>query len=142
MIIKIKKLSASLNNKNSLKQKSKTNYDEEKVYDFNNYVKLYSNINRRKQKKNSFNHEKIQTLKKFQKLLKININDINAHLNNNNISTTSFKVLNENKEIFDRFYLSHGAISLNDNKYLNIKNSHTNNENKINLYNICSHRNS
>ena len=140
--IKIKKLSASLNNKNSLKQKSKTNYDEEKVYDFNNYVKLYSNVNRRKQKKNSFNHEKIQTLKKFQKLLKININDINAHLNNNNISTTSFKVLNENKEIFDRFYLSHGAISLNDNKYLNIKNSHTNNENKINLYNICSHRNS
>ena len=140
--IKIKKLSASLNNKNSLKQKSKTNYDEEKVYDFNNYVKLYSNVNRRKQKNNSFNHEKIQTLKKFQKLLKININDINAHLNNNNISTTSFKVLNENKEIFDRFYLSHGAISLNDNKYLNIKNSHTNNENKINLYNICSHRNS
>ena len=140
--IKIKKLSASLNNKNSLKQKSKINYDEEKVYDFNNYVKLYSNVNRRKQKKNSFNHEKIQTLKKFQKLLKININDINAHLNNNNISTTSFKVLNENKEIFDRFYLSHGAISLNDNKYLNIKNSHTNNENKINLYNICSHRNS
>ena len=140
--IKIKKLSASLNNKNSLKQKSKTNYDEEKVYDFNNYVKLYSNVNRRKQKKNSFNHEKIQTLKKFQKLLKININDINAHLNNNNISTTSFKVLNENKEIFDRFYLSHGAISLNDNKYLYIKNSHTNNENKINLYNICSHRNS
>ena len=140
--IKIKKLSASLNNKNSLKQKSKTNYDEEKVYDFNNYVKLYSNVNRRKQKKNSFNHEKIQTLKKFQKLLKININDINAHLNNNNISTTSFKVLNENKEIFDRFYLSHGAISLNDNKYLNIKNSQTNNEDKINLYNICSHRNS
>ena len=140
--IKIKKLSASLNNKNSLKQKSKTNYDEEIVYDFNNYVKLYSNVNRRKQKNNSFNHEKIQTLKKFQKLLKININDINAHLNNNNISTTSFKVLNENKEIFDRFYLSHGAISLNDNKYLNIKNSHTNNKNKINLYNICSHRNS
>ena len=133
--INIKRL--TLNNKNSLKKHSHTHFEEEKGYDFNNYIKYYSNLNKRKVRKNSFNHERIEILQKFQKLLNININDINGHLNNfHNISTTSFKVLNENKEIIDRFYLSNDANSLSDNKYINIKNDNTidRDDNKLNIY--------
>ena len=133
--INIKRL--TLNNKNALKKHSNTHFEEEKGYDFNNYIKYYSNLNKRKARKNSFNHERIEILQKFQKLLNININDINGHLNNyHNISTTSFKVLNENKEIFDRFYISNDANSLSDNKYLNLKNDNTidRDDNKLNIY--------
>ena len=133
---KIKKL--GLSHKNYFKEQSKTHFEEEKEYDFNNYIKYYSNINRKKIRKSSFNHEKIETLQKFQKLLKININDINGHLNNfNNISSTSFKVLNEKNEIFDRFFISNEITALNDNKYLNIKNDNAIDriENKLNTYN-------
>ena len=133
--VNIKKL--ALSHKNFFKKKSNTNFEDEKDFDFNNYIKYYSNINRKKIRKSSFDHEKIETLQKFQKLLKININDINGHLSNfNNISSTSFKVLNEKNEIFDRFFLSNEGIALSDNKYLNIKNDNTIDkyDNKLNTY--------
>ena len=133
--VNIKKL--TLTYKNFFKKHSQTHFEEEKEFDFNNYIKYYSNINRKKIRKSSFNHEKIEALQKFQKLLKININDINGHLSNfNNTSTTSFKILNEKNEIFDRFFLSNERFPLSDNKYINIKNDNTidKNENKLNTY--------
>ena len=84
-------------------------------------------------------------MQNFQKLLNLNINDVDAKLNDfNNVSNASFKVLNENKEIYDRFLLSNSNIDIKtEEKNSNNPNVHTNNSNnrnkhRINLLNIYS----
>ena len=141
--------SSSLRCKSTLRQKNKVKTEEVKDIEYDNYRNSILLKKNKKIKRNSFNIEKIKTLEKFQKLLKLNINDVNAKLNNfNNISTTSFKILNENKEIYDRFFLSNlkDEIQFSD-KYLHTKDMNTNTQsnnrnNNMNLLNIYSNGNS
>ena len=117
--------------------------------DYDSYIKFFNLKKNIKFKRRSFNNEKIQSLQNFQKLLKLNINDVDAKLNDfNNISTASFKILNENKEIYDRFFLSNlkDEIQFSD-KYLQTKDMNTNTQNNnrnnnMNLLNIYSNGNS
>ena len=136
-----KKISPVFRNKTALKRRK---LEEEKDLDYENYLKFFSLKKNKNIKRRSFDNEKIKALQKFQKLLKIDINDINAKLNNfKNSSDASFKVLNENEEIYDRFFKSN---SNNEEKNLFNKNintvgnhkNHNRNINKINLLNIYS----
>ena len=141
--------SSSLRCKSTLRQKNKVKTEEVKDIEYDNYRNSILLKKNKKIKRNSFNIEKIKTLEKFQKLLKLNINDINAKLNNfNNISTTSFKILNENKEIYDRFFLSNlkDEIQFSDKclhtKDMNTNTQNNNRNNNMNLLNIYSNGNS
>ena len=132
--LNIKKLSSALENNKIKKEKIQFKMDEEKDNDNNNNYKGF--LNNKKNiynKRLSFNNEKIETLKNFQKILKMNINDIDVKLNDfNNNSTSSFRKLKENKEINDRFYSSNFKRDFLIEKYLNNKND----KNIINLLNI------
>ena len=84
-----------------------------------NYIKIY-NINKNKKgRRRSFDEEKNEDLQKFQKLLKININDVDAKLNNLDNISSSFELLNENAEIFDRFVDSNTITKDNINNNIN-----------------------
>ena len=133
-----KKISPLIGSKIVIKGKNKFKIEEEKGYNYNNHIRLLNSKTNKINKRLSFNNEKIQVLRNFQKLLKININDVDAKLNdfNNNNSTASFKILNENKEIYDRFYFSNSKRELNiDENYLNNKNSNSNTNRNNNLNN-------
>ena len=146
-----KKVSLNIRNKNVLKaqDKSKTiklDEDKEKDKDIDYDDKIIKSKKSKIIKRRSFNDEKVKALEKFQKLLKININDVNAKLNEGtNTSNMSFKILNENKEIYDRFqFLNSNETKEGLNyKYINTKNSLSNNHhsNKINLLNIYNNGN-
>ena len=130
--------------KHKIKYKFKSEKDKGKEEDNNNdYIKIF-NINKNKiAKRRSFDGEKKEDLQKFQKLLKININDIDAKLNNIDNISSSFEILNENHEIFDRFMDSNTITKdnlQNNNNFHNynrnakINNKNINNEfNKINI---------
>ena len=130
--------------KHKIKYKFKSEKDKGKEEDNNNdYIKIF-NINKNKiAKRRSFDGEKKEDLQKFQKLLKININDIDAKLNNIDNISSSFEILNENHEIFDRFMDSNTITKdnlQNNNNFHNynrnakINNKNVNNEfNKINI---------
>ena len=141
--LNIKKFSSTFRNKTALKARNKN--EEEKDLDYDSYIKFFNLKKNIKIKRRSFNKEKIQSLQNFQKLLKLNINDVDAKLNDfNNVSNASFKVLNENKEIYDRFLLSNSNIdNKTEEKNSNNPNVHTNdsnnrNKHRINLLNIYS----
>ena len=146
-----KKVSLNIRNKNVLKaqDKSKTiklDEDKEKDKDIDYDDKIIKSKKSKIIKRRSFNDEKVKALEKFQKLLKININDVNAKLNEGtNTSNMSFKILNENKEIYDRFqfFNSNETKEGLNYKYINTKNSLSNNHhsNKINLLNIYNNGN-
>ena len=140
----IKKISSVFRNKTALKERK---FEEEKDLDYESYLKFFNLKKNKNIKRRSFNNEKIQALQNFQKLLKININDVDAKLNDfNNISNASFKVLNENKEIHDRFFCSNSnneeknIFTKNTNTISNQKN-HNRNVHRINLLNIYSNGN-
>ena len=141
--LNIKKFPAAFRNKTALKARNKN--EEEKDLDYDSYIKFFNLKKNIKFKRRSFNNEKIQSLQNFQKLLKLNINDVDAKLNDfSNISTASFKILNENKEIYDRFFLSNSNMDIKieekNTKNLNTNTNENNNRNKhrINLLNIYS----
>ena len=131
----VNKYSIISRNKRIKKHKIKYIFKSEKENDQdnnNNYKKVF-NINRNKiSKRRSFNQEKNEDLQKFQKLLKININDVDAKLNNLNNASSSFEILNENIEIFDRFADSN--IITRDNINNNINENKKNDFNKINIF--------
>ena len=105
--------------------------NREKYNDFNDerYIK-FLNFNKIKfPKRNSFDKEKKKDLHKFQKLLKININDIDAKFTEN--VSSSFEILNENMEIYDRFAYTNNIISKDDIQNINIM---KNENNKTNIF--------
>ena len=132
----VNKYSIISRNKKIKKHKIKYKFKSEKENDHDqaknkNYIKVF-NINKNKiSKRRSFNEEKNEDLQKFQKLLKININDVDAKLNNLNNASSSFEILNENVEIFDRFADSN--IITRDNINNNINENKNNDFNKINI---------
>ena len=133
----VNKYSIISRNKKIKKHKIKYKFKNEKENDHDqpknkNYIKVF-NINKNKiSKRRSFNEEKIEDLQKFQKLLKININDLDAKLNNLNNASSSFEILNENAEIFDRFADSN--IIAKDNINNNINENKNKDFNKINIF--------
>ena len=94
--------------------------------DNEHYIKLF---NFDGTKRNSFERQKKEDLQKFQKLLKININDIDAKLNNMENESSSFEILNENQEIYDRFLDTNNLVSKEQTQNFN----NINNFNKINI---------
>ena len=138
----IKKYSIVSRNKkknNKIKYKFKS---QEENNNFDNYTKI-NNFHRKKvSKRRSFDIEKKDDLQRFQKLLKININDVDAKLNNINNVSSSFEILNENQEIYDRFIDSNIIIKDNlenyNNNYINENFNAINNNNNFSKINILS----
>ena len=112
----------------SAKEKGKGKEKGKEVDNNNDYIKIYNISKNKICKRRSFDEEKNKDLQKFQKLLKININDVDAKLNNINNISSSFEILNENYEIFDRF------IDSNTITKDNLQNNNNNNNN-FNNYN-------
>lgn len=142
-----KKFSTIYRIKTALNEKDKLKIEEEKDLDYEGYAKFFNLKKNRKIKRRSLNNEKIQTLQNFQKILKININDVDAKLNDfNNVSTASFKILKDNKEIYDRFFLSNSTndvklgikSAFNKNTNTNDNNNQNRNIHRINLLNVNS----
>ena len=106
----INKFSIVSRNKKSSKFKFKIKSEEDNEYD--NFIKMFNK--NKNSKRRSFDLSNNEDLDKFQKLLKININDVDAKLNYVNSVSSSFEILNENKEIYDRFIDS--KIIKKDNK--------------------------
>ena len=114
-------------NKKSQKLKKYKFKSEDEKDDYDNYIKIFN------KRRRSFDKEKNKDLQKFQKLLKINLNDVDAKLNNINNSSSSFELLYENQEIYDRF-MDSKLITKNNLQNNKIENNKDNNEfNKINV---------
>ena len=129
----INKYSIVSRNKKTRKIKFKLKSEEENDYD--NFIKIFNKNKNSKRK--SFDLSNNEDLGKFQKLLKININDVDAKLNNVNSISSSFEILNENQEIYDRFMDS--KIMGIDNLQNNLKNDNNkNNADEFNTINILS----
>ena len=114
------------------KNKSEDNHgnDNDNDLDFNDYIKIFNFKNNKSLKRRrSYDKSKNENLEKFQKLLKMNLNDVDAKLNNINNSSSSFELLNEEQEIYDRFVDSNIIIKNNNSK--NDQNS--NDKNNINI---------
>jgi hypothetical protein len=116
--------------KYKIKNKSEDNNEIENDLDFNEYIKIL-NFKNKKSLKRRRSYDKIENenLEKFQKLLKIDINDVDAKLNNLNNSSSSFELFNEGQEINDPFVDANIIIKNN-----NSKNDQSNNDkNNINI---------
>ena len=115
-----------------IKNKSEDNHDNDNDndLDFNDYIKIFNFKSKNSLKRRrSYDKSKNENLEKFQKLLKMDINDVDAKLNNLNNSSSSFELLNEGQEIYDRFVDANIIIKNN-----NSKNGQNNNEkNNINI---------
>lgn len=112
--------------KNKIKyifKNGKEEFEKENDDDNEHYIKLF---NFDGTKRNSFEKQKKDDLQKFQKLLRININDIDARLNNAENESSSFEILNENQEIYDRFFDTNNLVSKEQTQNVN-------NFNKINI---------
>ena len=134
--------SAVVRSKSTLKEKNTLKLEEEKDNVYNNYIKYFKLKKNKNLKKRSFDNKKIEILQRFQSLLKINISDINAKLNNdNNESTVSFKIFNENNELYDKFHItnSNDIIQNLNNKYKK-SNDNNKNYNNINILNVNDNR--
>ena len=94
----------SIVSRNKKSHKLKYKFKSEDEFDnYDNYIKIFNITNNKLTKRRSFDKEKNKDLQKFQRLLKINLNDVDAKLNNVNSMSSSFELLNENQEIYDRF---------------------------------------
>ena len=129
----LNKYSIVSRNKNSHKLKNKVKSDDE-FDNYDNYIKIFNITNSKFTKRRSFDKEKNKDLQKFQRLLKINLNDVDAKLNNVNSMSSSFELLNENQEIYDRF-MDSKLITKDD--FQTNKNDNNNN-NEFNKYNVQS----
>ena len=129
----LNKYSIVSRNKNSHKLKNKVKSDDE-FDNYDNYIKIFNITNSKFTKRRSFDKEKNKDLQKFQRLLKINLNDVDAKLNNVNSMSSSFELLNENQEIYDRF-MDSKLITRDD--FQTNKNDNNNN-NEFNKYNVQS----
>ena len=138
----IKNVSSAIRSKSTLKEKNSSKYDEEKDIDYDSYIKYFKSKKIKNLKKKSFDNEKIQVLQNFQKLLKINISDVDAKLNNdNNESFVSFKIFNEKIELYDRFHITNSDdITQNLNNKNKKENDNERNYHKINLLYVYSNR--
>ena len=129
----LNKYSIVSRNKKSHKLKNKVKSDDE-FDNYDNYIKIFNITNSKFTKRRSFDKEKNKDLQKFQRLLKINLNDVDAKLNNINSMSSSFELLNENQEIYDRF-MDSKLITKDD--FQTNKNDNNNN-NEFNKYNVQS----
>ena len=119
-----------IKNKNKSEDNNENENDNDNELDFNDYIKIlnFKNIKGFKRRR-SFDKTKNENFDKFQKLLKMDINDVDAKLNNLNNSSSSFELLNEGQEIYDRFVDTNIIIKNN-----NSKNEQNNNDkNNINI---------
>ena len=115
----------------SKKRNIKTYKSEDEDDEYLNYIKVITHKKNKLKQRRSFNKADNDNLKKFQKLLKIDLKDVDAKLNNFNNTSSSFEFLNENQEIYDRFIDTNTFIKdINQNNY-NIINE--NNNIKINI---------
>ena len=134
----VNKYSIISRNKKKAQIKYKFKSEKENNINYDDYIKIF-NVNKNKisHRKSSFDQEKKEDLQKFQKLLKININDVDAKLNNaDNSSSSSFELLNENQEIFDPFTNTKENLQNNNNNInenIKFKNDSKSNFSKINI---------
>jgi hypothetical protein len=112
------------------KNRSDDNNDNENDLDFNDYIKILNFKNNKSLKRRrSYDKTKNENFEKFQKLLKMDINDVDAKLNNINNSSSSFELFNDEQEIYDRFVDANIIIKNSNSK--NDQNS--NDKNNINI---------
>ena len=138
----VKNVSSAIRSKSTLKEKNSSKFEEEKDIDYDSYIKYFKLKKIQNLKKRSFDNEKIQILQNFQKLLKINISDVDAKLNNiNNESIASFKIFNEKNELYDKFHITNSNdLTQNLNNNNKKENNKERNYHKINLLNVYSNR--
>ena len=115
------------------KNKSEEHNDFDKDLDFNEYIKILNFKNKKsyKRRRRSFDKSKNENLEKYQKLLKIDLNDVDAKLNNLDNSSSSYELLNEGQEIYDRFADANIIIKNNNSK--NAQDSNDKNNININI---------